>query len=72
MKLKNVIKSWFIRLPEESRVIFNDEMVEKYQSTCNHGKTDYEQSVKHIIKSLSLGKVVGGYENKKYIGYFDN
>ena len=71
MKLIDEIKMLFIKLPEEKRIIISDEMIHKYQNTCNHGKDDNRNALLHINKSLSLGKVVGKSFGYVYIGYFD-
>ena len=71
MKLIDEIKMLFIKLPEEKRIVISDDMIHKYQNTCNHGVNDYNEAYLHIKKLLELGKVVGESFGYTYIGYFD-
>ena len=61
----------FIRLPKPQNVIIDDDMIRKYQATCNHGVDSYNDAIKRIIKSVSLGKKVYEYKDKIIIRYFD-
>lgn len=35
----------FFRLPKPQNVIIDDDMIRKYQTTCNHGKDSDEEAI---------------------------